>query len=132
VHSPYRLLAGENIGSRFVVPSLAGCVDVVVHTGTWTDHDGVGRVREVVAVPSRVEGDVVELEPVFVLRSARLVRAAAGPGHGPPALGMPLVLVNDVVPGRSVPVVASATTLAPLPEAGPDDSVPAAPPPPGR
>jgi hypothetical protein len=27
---------------------------------------------------------------------------------------MPLVLVNDVVPGRSVPVVASATALAPL------------------
>jgi len=73
------LLAGENIGSRFVVPTVAGCVDVVVHTGT--DHDGGRRVREVVAVPGRVEGDVVELEPVFVQRSDRLVRADGYPPH---------------------------------------------------
>jgi pilus assembly protein CpaF len=73
------LLAGENIGSRFVVPTVAGCVDVVVHTGT--DHDGARRVREVVAVPGRVEGDVVELEPVFVQRNDRLVRADGYPPH---------------------------------------------------
>jgi pilus assembly protein CpaF len=73
------MLAGENIGSRFVVPTVAGCVDVVVHTGT--DHDGGRRVREVVAVPGRVEGDVVELEPVFVQRSDRLVRADGYPPH---------------------------------------------------
>ncbi|HEU4490155.1 MAG TPA: ATPase, T2SS/T4P/T4SS family, partial [Jiangellales bacterium] len=73
------LLAGENIGSRFVVPTVAGCVDIVVHTGT--DHDGARRVREVVAVPGRVEGDVVELEPVFVQRNDRLVRADGYPPH---------------------------------------------------
>ena len=73
------LLAGENIGSRFVVPTVAGCVDVVVHTGT--DHDGARRVREVVTVPGRVEGDVVELEPVFVQRNDRLVRADGYPPH---------------------------------------------------
>jgi pilus assembly protein CpaF len=73
------LLAGENIGSRFVVPTVAGCVDMVVHTGT--DHDGARRVREVVAVPGRVEGDVVELEPVFVQRNDRLVRADGYPPH---------------------------------------------------
>jgi pilus assembly protein CpaF len=73
------LLAGENIGSRFVVPTVAGCVDVVVHTGT--DHDGARRVREVVAVPGRVEGDVVELEPVFVQPNDRLVRADGYPPH---------------------------------------------------
>src|ERR687898_593673 len=28
------LLAGENIGSRFVVPTVAGCLDVVVHIAT--------------------------------------------------------------------------------------------------
>jgi pilus assembly protein CpaF len=73
------LLAGENIGSRFVVPTVAGCLDVVVHTAT--DHDGARRVREVVAVPGRVEGDVVELEPVFVRRGDRLVRADGYPPH---------------------------------------------------
>jgi pilus assembly protein CpaF len=73
------LLAGENIGSRFVVPTVAGCVDVVVHTGT--DQDGARRVREVVAVPGRVEGDVVELEPVFVQRNDRLVRVDGYPPH---------------------------------------------------
>jgi hypothetical protein len=41
VHSPYRLLAGENIGSRFVVPTVAGCVDIVAHLDT--EHDG-GRI----------------------------------------------------------------------------------------
>ena len=60
------LLAGENIGSRFVVPTVAGCVDIVVHL--VTEPDGSRRVREIVAVPGRVEGDVVELEPIFAVR----------------------------------------------------------------
>ena len=51
----------------------------MVHIGT--DHDGARRVREVVAVPGRVEGDVVELEPVFVRRGDRLVRADGYPPH---------------------------------------------------
>jgi pilus assembly protein CpaF len=73
------LLAGENIGSRFVVPTVAGCVDIVVHLDT--EHDGSRRVREIVAVPGRVEGDVVELEPVLVRRGDRLRRADGHPPH---------------------------------------------------
>jgi pilus assembly protein CpaF len=73
------LLAGENIGSRFVVPTVAGCVDIVVHLDT--EHDGSRRVREIVAVPGRVEGDVIELEPVFVRRGDRLRRADGHPPH---------------------------------------------------
>lgn len=73
------LLAGENIGSRFVVPTVAGCVDIVVHIGT--DRDGTRRVREVVGVPGRVEGDVIELEPIFARQAARLVRADGYPPH---------------------------------------------------
>ena len=73
------LLAGENIGSRFVVPTVAGCVDIVVHIAT--DRDGTRRVREVVGVPGRVEGDVVELEPIFVRQAAQLVRADGYPPH---------------------------------------------------
>lgn len=73
------LLAGENIGSRFVVPTVAGCVDLVVHIAT--ERDGTRRVREVVGVPGRIEGDVVELEPIFVRQSAQLVRADGYPPH---------------------------------------------------
>jgi pilus assembly protein CpaF len=74
------LLAGENIGSRFVVPTVAGCVDLVVHI--CADHDGARRVREIVAVPGRVEQDVVEMESVFHWRNGRLVRADGYPPHG--------------------------------------------------
>ncbi len=74
------LLAGENIGSRFVVPTVAGSIDLVVHIST--DHDGSRRVGEIVAVPGRVEDSVVELEPIFVRRDDRLVRADGYPPHG--------------------------------------------------
>jgi pilus assembly protein CpaF len=73
------LLAGENVGSRFVVPTVAGSVDVVIHTAL--DHDGVRRVREVVAVPGRVEGDVVETADLFVQREGVLRRADGFPPH---------------------------------------------------
>ncbi len=43
------LLAGENISARFVVPTVAASVDLVVHLGI--DEEGVRRVDEVVAVP---------------------------------------------------------------------------------
>lgn len=71
------LLAGENIGSRFVVPTVAASVDLVVHTGL--DADGTRTVREIVAVTGRVENDLIESEPVFVRRSGRMER-----GHGTP------------------------------------------------
>jgi pilus assembly protein CpaF len=73
------LLAGENVGHAFVVPTVASCVDVVVHTAK--DRAGHRRVREVVAVPGRVEGDVVEVADLFVTRGGRLVRADGYPPH---------------------------------------------------
>jgi pilus assembly protein CpaF len=72
------LLAGENIGSRFVVPTVASSVDLVVHLGI--DPDGVRRVDEIVAVPGRVEADVIETESLFSRRGDTLVR---GPGMPP-------------------------------------------------
>ncbi len=71
------LLAGDNIGSRFVVPTVAASVDLVVHTGI--DGEGVRAVREIVAVTGRVENGLIESEPVFVRRDGRLER-----GHGVP------------------------------------------------
>jgi pilus assembly protein CpaF len=73
------LLAGENVGSRFVVPTVAGSIDLVVHAAL--DHDGVRRVREIVAVPGRVEEDVVEVADLFVQREGRLDRADGFPPH---------------------------------------------------
>jgi pilus assembly protein CpaF len=73
------LLAGENVGSRFVVPTVAGSIDLVVHLGL--DADGSRRVREIVAVPGRVELDVVETADIFTSRDGRLVRADGYPPH---------------------------------------------------
>ena len=71
------LLAGENISPRFVVPTVAASVDLVVHLGI--DADGHRRVHEVVGVPGRVENDVIETEAIFVRRGDELVRAQGMP-----------------------------------------------------
>jgi len=73
------LLAGENVSSRFVVPTVAGSIDLVVHAAL--EHDGVRRVREIAAVPGRVEGDVVEIADLFVQRDGVLHRADGFPPH---------------------------------------------------
>ncbi len=66
------LLAGENISSRFVVPTVAAATDLVVHLGM--DAQGVRRVNEIVSVPGRVENDIIETEPIFHRTSAGLQR----------------------------------------------------------
>ena len=73
------LLAGENVSHSFVVPTVASSVDIVVHAAR--DPQGHRRVREIVAVPGRVEGDVVETADLFVTRGDRLVRAEGWPPH---------------------------------------------------
>ncbi len=79
LHSPYRVLAGENIGSRFVVPTVAASVDLVVHLGA--DAAGVRRVNEIVAVPGRVENDIIEAEQLFVRKADGLVRTQGMPSR---------------------------------------------------
>jgi pilus assembly protein CpaF len=73
------LLAGDNVSHRFVVPTVASSVDIVVHTSR--DAQGNRRVREILAVPGRVEGDVVETADLFVSRGDHLVRAEGWPPH---------------------------------------------------
>ena len=72
------LLAGGNIPASFVVPTVAGCVDLVVHLGI--EPSGRRRIREVLAVPGRVEGTVIETISLYGTVSGRLVR---GGGHPP-------------------------------------------------
>ena len=91
------LLAGENVGHGFVVPTVASCVDLVVHVAK--DGTGHRRVREVVAVPGRVEGDVVEVADLFVTRGEQLVRAQGFPPHEErfawAGLDLPSLLAQD-------------------------------------
>ena len=73
------LLAGENVSDRFVVPTVASAVDVVVHLDL--DSTGRRRVREIVSLSGRVENGVIETSPLYESRGTRLVRADGFPPH---------------------------------------------------
>ncbi len=73
------LLAGENVGARFVVPTVATAVDLVVQLAL--ERDGTRRVTEIVGLPGRVEGDIVEVADLFVRRGDQLMRAEGYPPH---------------------------------------------------
>lgn len=72
------LLAGPNISADFVVPTVAGCVDLVVHLA----HDAAGRrVREIVGLTGRVEAGVIEAATVFRDSGSGLMRGDGIPPH---------------------------------------------------
>lgn len=73
------LLAGDNVSSRFVVPTVAASIDIVVHQAL--ERDGVRRVREIAAVPGRAEGDVIEVADLFGMRGGALRRLDGFPPH---------------------------------------------------
>ncbi len=73
------LLAGENVSHAFVVPTVAASVDVVVPVAKRPN--GSRRVTEIVALPGRVEGDVVEVAQLFETRQGCLARASGYPPH---------------------------------------------------
>ncbi|WP_277209164.1 CpaF family protein [Isoptericola croceus] len=77
------LLAGENVSDRFVTPTVASAIDLVVHLGVSAD--GVRQVREIVAVTGRVEESRVETAQIFQRR--------------PVALGGELVRADGFPPG---------------------------------
>jgi len=67
------LLAGENVSDRFVVPTVASAVDLVVHLDL--DRAGARRVAEILAVPGLVEQGVVEASVLYHRLGEALVRA---------------------------------------------------------
>jgi len=73
------LLAGTNVASGFVVPTVASSIDLVVHLALHAD--GRRRVQEIVGLPGRVEADVVEIADIFVTRQGELQRAQGFPPH---------------------------------------------------
>jgi pilus assembly protein CpaF len=57
------LLAGQNISSAFVVPTVAACIDLVVHCSRTAE--GHRFVDEILALGPRVENGVIESSLVF-------------------------------------------------------------------
>ena len=81
----HRFIAGETpkkaLGEfeRLWGAGVASSVDLVVHLGI--DAGGVRRVNEIVAVPGRVENDIVETEPVFLRQGGDLVHTGGMPSR---------------------------------------------------
>ncbi len=73
------LLAGPNVSSSFVVPTVASSVDIVVHVALQPD--GNRRVQEIVALPGRAEGEVIEVADLFTRRRGDLLRGQGFPPH---------------------------------------------------
>ena len=90
------LLAGENISARFVVPTVAASVDLVVHLGL--DEHGVRRVNEIVGVPGRSENDVIETETIFS-RSGGDLRRGSGMPPRPERFARAGLDVHDLLGG---------------------------------
>lgn len=57
------LLAGENVTTSFVVPTLASSVDLVCHVER--DERGRRRLAEILHLPGRVEGDRIEVSELW-------------------------------------------------------------------
>ena len=74
------LLAGENVSSDFVVPTVASAIDLVVHLDL--DRGGRRTVREVAALSGRVENGVI-VTPAAISSGARGLPAAPSASVGP-------------------------------------------------
>jgi pilus assembly protein CpaF len=73
------LLAGRNIDSSFVVPTVAGSIDLVVHCELT--REGRRRVVEIVAPTGRVTAEGIESTTLFELHRTRLEGTGAQPAR---------------------------------------------------
>ncbi|MCU1532858.1 MAG: CpaF family protein [Arthrobacter sp.] len=64
------LLAGENISSAFVVPTVASCIDLVVHCSRHAT--GRRQVTEILSLGRRVENGIIESSMVFTMADGQL------------------------------------------------------------
>ncbi|WP_427006815.1 CpaF family protein [Pseudarthrobacter sp. H2] len=64
------LLAGENISSAFVVPTVASCIDLVVHCSRHAN--GRRQVTEILSLGRRVENGIIESSMVFAMIDGQL------------------------------------------------------------
>jgi pilus assembly protein CpaF len=70
------LLAGQNISSSFVVPTVASCIDLVVHCARLSG--GQRKVMEIMALGRRVENGVIESSSIFRSVDGNLQLTASG------------------------------------------------------
>ncbi|MEW6872745.1 CpaF family protein [Trueperella pyogenes] len=73
------LLAGENVTSDFVIPTVANTIDLLVHL--HRDREGARRVREILALTGRTEGNIIETSELFVDRGYGLERRSGYIAH---------------------------------------------------
>jgi len=71
------LLAGRNIDSSFVLPTVAGCIDIVVHCEM--DRHGRRRVTEIIAPSGQLTGATIEASPLFLMKSGVLEHTGGFP-----------------------------------------------------
>ena len=71
------LLAGENVSHSFVVPTVAGAIDLVIHL---EKRNGLRRVTQVIGVSGRTEGSSIERTVLFETGGGGLKWT----GHAPP------------------------------------------------
>jgi pilus assembly protein CpaF len=73
------LLAGRNIDSGFVVPTVAGCIDVVVHCELG--RGGHRRVVEIIAPSGTVSEGLVDAAALFTLDGGVLAPTGIRPAR---------------------------------------------------
>lgn len=71
------LLAGRNIDAGFVLPTVAQCIDLVVHLAI--DARGNRQVVEILAPTGHVQGTVIEGSSIFALRGGLLEATGSHP-----------------------------------------------------
>ncbi len=73
------LLAGQNVPSDFVLPTVAKSVDLVIHAKS--QRDGTRRITEIVGLSGRIEHGIVELTEIFSAGPTGLERRSGFPPH---------------------------------------------------
>jgi pilus assembly protein CpaF len=73
------LLAGENISHKFIAPTVASALDLVVHMSLTAD--GFRRVKEVASVTGRFENDRAEIETLWRWNGDEYERGLGKIGH---------------------------------------------------
>lgn len=71
------LLAGRNIDSSFVQPTVAACIDIVVHCEL--DRSGFRRVVSILAPSGTLNGPVIEASSLFAVKNGLLEATGSHP-----------------------------------------------------
>jgi pilus assembly protein CpaF len=71
------LLAGRNIDASFVQPTVASCIDIVVHLEI--DGRGFRRVKEILALSGALNGPIIEASQLFGIRDGLLEATGSHP-----------------------------------------------------